>query len=66
MLDVPPAARDVGMVHRDLARFISVAQHDALHAHAKLTPAHVRREFHFPALVHFRSTTPSSNRSTKC
>ena len=27
--------RDVGMIHRDLARLVAIAQHDALHPHAE-------------------------------
>ena len=32
MLDVPPAARDSGMIHRDLARLVTITQHDAFSA----------------------------------
>jgi len=38
MLDGPPPSRDIGMIHRDLARFVGAAQHKALDTHAEPAP----------------------------
>jgi hypothetical protein len=35
-LDGPPSAREIGMIHWDLVRFIGAAQHKAFNTHAKL------------------------------
>ena len=35
-LDGPPAPGEIGVIHRDLAQLVRAAQHDALHAHAKV------------------------------